>query len=332
MSWLSDDALARLRAAASAPDLAGTRYLLLGEVGRGGMSTVFLAQDPELGRRVALKVLDVPDESGELAERLVQEAQVLARLEHPGIAPVHEVGRLADGRVFYAMKYVEGPRLDAYAASGASISDRLRAFQRIAEAVAFAHDRGVLHRDLKPENVMVGPFGEVLVMDWGLAKVLARPAAEERAGMAGIAPALRSPQSTTTGHGAVLGTPGYMSPEQARGAIAEIDARSDVFALGAVLRFLLAGSAPDAAAPSSPPKPLLAICAKAMHDDKEQRYPSALALNADVARYLDGSRVEAHPEGLAHKAARVYRNHKIAFWLIVGYLVVRGSVLLVTGR
>jgi len=335
MSWLSDDALARLRAAASAPDLAGTRYTLLGEVGRGGMSTVFLVEDATLGRRVALKVLDVPDETGDLAERLVREAQVLARLEHPGIAPVHEVGKLRDGRVFYSMKYVEGPRLDAYARSGASIGDRLRAFQRIAEAVAFAHDRGVLHRDLKPENVMVGPFGEVLVMDWGLAKVLARPDVELPGATVARAVALRSPQSVETGHGAVLGTPGYMSPEQERGAVAEIDARADVYALGAVLWFLLAGRPParDVRTGASEfPKPLAAICAKAMQEKKEDRYPTALALNADVARYLDGSRVEAHSEGLAHKAARLYRKHKIAFWLIVGYLAVRGSVLLFTGR
>jgi serine/threonine protein kinase len=309
MSWISDDALGRLRSAASAPDLSGTRYRLLEEIGRGGMCTVFLAEDPPLGRRVALKVLDVPDASGDLGRRLAREAGILARLEHPGIAPVHDVGRLPDGRVFYAMKFVEGPRLDAFAASNPALPERLRVFQRIVEAVAFAHDRGVLHRDLKPENIMVGPFGEVLVMDWGLAKALEGDAAvgEDPSSEAGV----------------VLGTPGYMAPEQERGEVEALDARSDVYALGAVLHFLLAEKAP---------RPLLAVCAKAMAEDKRDRYPGALALHDEIARYLDGRRVEAHPENLPQLAARLYARHKVAFWLIVAYLVVRGSVLFFTGR
>src|SRR5262249_14401960 len=134
---------------------------------------VYSAQDETLERRVALKVLEVPGSESELASRLMREARVLALLEHPGIVPVHDVGTLADGRVFYTMKFVEGQRLDQYIATVASVPDRLRIFLRICEAVAFAHARGVLHRDLKPANMMVGPFGEVLVMDWGLAKILA---------------------------------------------------------------------------------------------------------------------------------------------------------------
>jgi serine/threonine protein kinase len=308
MSWLSDDALSRLRTAASAPDLSGTRYRLLEEIGRGGLCTVFLAHDPTLERRVALKVLDVPDASGELASRLTQEARILARLEHPGIAPVHEVGRLPDGRVFYAMKFVEGPRLDAFAASKATLPERLRVFQRIVEAVAFAHDRGVLHRDLKPENVMVGPFGEVLVMDWGLARALEG-----------------TPQEA---HGAVLGTPGYMAPEQERGELSRLDERSDVYALGAVLSFLLTRGAP----PGGVPEPLVAVSAKAMAREQRDRYAGALALNAEIARYLDGRRVEAHPETLLQMAARLYTRHKAAVWLIAAYLVARGSLLFFAGR
>jgi serine/threonine protein kinase len=302
MSWLSDDALSRLREAVSAPDLTGTRYRLLGEIGRGGMSTVFLAEDANLGRRVAIKVLDVPDPSGDLAARLTREARVLARLEHPGIAPVHDVGRLPDGRVFYAMRFVEGTRLDAFAASGASRSDRLRLFARIVDAVAFAHDRGVLHRDLKPENVMVGPFGEVLVMDWGLARALGDPPDPE---------------------GAVLGTPGYMAPEQARGE--PVDARADVFALGAILERLLAP-------PGDVPRALRAIVARAKAAVPGDRYASALELGADVARFMDGRRVEAYPEGPLRRAARLYSRHRVAVWLIVAYLVVRGSILFFTRR
>src|ERR1700730_18563783 len=173
MKFLSDKALDRLRDAADLPNLAGTRYSLIERVARGGMGVVYAAQDEKLGRRGALKVLDTPDRGAEMARRLIREAQVLARLEHPGIVPVHDVGTLEDGRVFYTMKFVEGQRLDKYVPSVESGSDRLRMFLRICDAVAFAHARGVLHRDLKPANVMVGPFGEVLVLDWGLAKILA---------------------------------------------------------------------------------------------------------------------------------------------------------------
>ena len=173
MTHLDDGALAHLRRALREPDLSGTRYELVGVAGTGGMGTVYVVQDSELGRRVALKVLDVQD--AEVEDRLRREARVLARLEHPGIVPVHDVGRLSDGRAFYTMKLVEGERLDLYAQREVSLLERLRVFLRIAEAVAFAHARGVLHRDLKPQNVMIGSFGEVLVLDWGLAKVSASP-------------------------------------------------------------------------------------------------------------------------------------------------------------
>jgi serine/threonine protein kinase len=325
MSGLSDDAVARLRAAASAPDLSATGYRLIEEIGRGGMCTVFLAEDSVLGRRVALKVLDVPDEDGDLARRLVQEAKVLARLEHPGIAPVHDVGRLPDDRTYYAMKYVEGPRLDAFAATAATLPERLRVFQRIVEAVAFAHDRGILHRDLKPENIMVGPFGQVLVMDWGLAKVLGASAAERSASPAGAAPEPAGARRHT-GHGAVLGTPGYMAPEQLRGEIDTLDERADVYALGAVLRFLLGPPVADV------PKPLLAIVAKATAADPRDRYAGAAELDAEISRCLDGRRVEAYPERLPERALRLYGRHKAAFWLIVTYLLVRGSILFFAGR
>src|SRR5271154_6365998 len=154
MNWLSDDAVARLQLASALPDLGGTRYRLVERVGSGGMGTVYLAEDSILRRRVALKILDLPDERGDLSVRLLREAHILARLEHPGIVPVHDAGTLADGRGFYAMKFVEGERLDALVGRMVPIPERLRIFQRICEAVAFAHAHGILHRDLKPENVM----------------------------------------------------------------------------------------------------------------------------------------------------------------------------------
>src|SRR5947209_16850963 len=172
MNFLSDQALKRLRDGAEMPDLAGTRYRLLERIARGGMGVVYTAEDENLRRRVALKVLDIPGTDGDLRNRLIREARVLATLEHPGIVPVHDVGTLADGRVFYTMKFVEGNRLDKFIAAVNSVPDRLRLFLRICDPVGFAHALGVVHRDLKPANIMVGSFGEVLVMDWGLAKIL----------------------------------------------------------------------------------------------------------------------------------------------------------------
>jgi eukaryotic-like serine/threonine-protein kinase len=247
MNWLSDQAVSRLQAASALPDLGGTRYRLVKRIGRGGMGAVYLAEDSVLGRRVALKVLDVPGEDGELTARLLREAHILARLEHPGIVPVHDAGTLADGRVFYAMKYVEGERLDRLAQGTASLPERLRLFQRICEAVGFAHARGILHRDLKPENVMVGPFGEVLVMDWGIAKILrgARESGDgEKSGSDdSSARAFRCEVAIETEHGSILGTPGYMAPEQARGDVEHLDERAQLLGIviGSTVKGLIAG-------------------------------------------------------------------------------------------
>lgn len=196
---LSDRVVDHLRRVAALPDLAGTRYELDAEIGRGGMGVVYAARDRELDRRVALKVLD---------SAIDGEAQLIARLEHPAIVPVYEAGCLPDGRSWYAMKLVSGSRLDHFLAGGPSLPERLRLFRRISEAVAFAHTRGAIHRDLKPQNVMVGQFGEVYVMDWGVA--------------------------------AVAGTPAFRAPEEL------MDFRSDIYALGALLACALPASAPPA--------------------------------------------------------------------------------------
>jgi eukaryotic-like serine/threonine-protein kinase len=194
---LSDSILDHLRQVVDLPDLSETRYTVESEIGRGGMGIVYAAHDRDLDRRVALKVVDAA---------LSAEARLIARLEHPAIVPVYESGALPDGRVFYAMKLVAGARLDAYLASGPPLAERLRIVQRVGEALGFAHSLGVPHRDLKPQNVMVGAFGEVYVMDWGVE--------------------------------AVAGTPAFRAPEGAR------DACSDIYSLGALLLFTLGQPAP----------------------------------------------------------------------------------------
>src|SRR5579862_8899920 len=325
MNWLSDEAIARLQAASALPDLAGTRYRLIERVGSGGMGTVYLAEDSVLGRRVALKVIDLPELRADLSARLLREAQILARLEHPGIVPVRDAGTLPDGRVFYAMKFVEGERLDMLAKRIEALPDRLRVFQRICEAVAFAHARGILHRDLKPENIMVGPFGEVLVMDWGVAKILREHPAPpgDRAGIpvenSQNAPAETKPLKTA--HGRVLGTAGYMAPEQARGEIDRLDERADIYSLGAILQFLLSGKKPA-------PNAVLAISQKAMAEDRANRYASVSDLASDTARYLDGSPVSAYPENVFQKAARWATRYRVAIGLVLAYLLVRALLLL----
>jgi len=341
VKFLSDKALERLREGADTPDLAGTRYRLLERIARGGMGVVYAAEDQTLARRVALKVLDVPIPGGVLAHRLNREARVLARLEHPGIVPVHDVGTLADGRVFYTMKFVEGQRLDQHIQTVPSLPDRLRLFLRICDAVAFAHDRGVLHRDLKPANVMVGAFGEVLVMDWGLAKILrdsvpaANPADPDatifQSPNAQPAEPDATPATAVTGHGTILGTPGYMSPEQARGDIAQLDQRSDIFSLGALLCFLAAAPG-QAVPPMRKDKSLDAICAKATAAAPTERYSSVGELSADVSRYLDGLPVSARRETIPEKVARFYRRHSVPILLIAAYLVMRVLLLIFSRR
>jgi serine/threonine protein kinase len=322
MSPLSDKVVASLKNAMQQPDLSGTRYKVVHYLARGGMGSVWLAEDEVLGRRVALKVLDLVPPADDMPARLVQEAHVLARLEHPGIVPVHEAGTLPDGRAYYCMKYVEGKTLEQ-ALAGKSVADRLRLLQRIAEPVEFAHAAGFIHRDLKPENIMLGAFGEVLVMDWGLAKLCGSDRAEvvsQRVDASPPGPARLS----ETQQGSVLGTPGYMSPEQMRGDRG-IDHRSDIFSLGAILWFMLAGSSPagKGSAIVSVPKALHAICNKAMAADPGDRYQSARDMMADVAHYLDGEPVSAYPEGLMDRGRRIVARHHVAVILVAVYLLMR---------
>src|SRR5438874_1186081 len=167
MQFLSDRALNDLQRVGQLPDLSGTRYELGEELGRGGIGVVYAARDARLDRYIAIKVID-PDLRPVHAGDAMEQAKILARLEHPGIIPIYYCGGLPDGRLYYAMRLVRGERLDTFLARENSLLDRLRLFQKICDAVAFAHNSGIIHRDLKPQNVMVGGFGEVFVIDWGV--------------------------------------------------------------------------------------------------------------------------------------------------------------------
>jgi serine/threonine-protein kinase len=348
VTWLSDAAVDRLRAAADWPDLAGMRYDVLEVIGRGGMGSVYLAHDRELDRPVALKVLAAAAAGPAAAARMLKEARIIARLEHPGIVPVHDVGTLPDGRVFYAMKRVEGRRLDQLVAEGRPLAELLPAFERVCESVAFAHAHGVIHRDLKPENVMLGAFGEALVMDWGVAKLAG----------AGQEPEPLVPSGAPgTAHGTILGTPGYMAPEQARGDVAGTDVRADVYALGAILHFILLGRPPfrgrfgsevttrtqSGAEPASAaveslraerpdvPRALEAVCLKALALDPARRYASALELAGEVHRFLAEGATAAYREGPLERAGRFVRRHRTPIALVLAYVVMRGLLIVFSG-
>jgi tetratricopeptide (TPR) repeat protein/tRNA A-37 threonylcarbamoyl transferase component Bud32 len=228
------------------------RYELLDEIAQGGMGIVYRATDSALGREVAVKVLRdrfAPDSSA--ARRFVDEARIAGQLQHPCIPAIHDVGAGPDGRPFLAMKLIKGLTLDELLRSrpdpGADRGRFVAVFEQVCQAIAFAHAHQVIHRDLKPPNVMVGAFGEVQVMDWGLAKVLganARATAAEDETLATEIRSLREFEGGETQAGSVLGTPAYMPPEQAAGAVDQIDERSDVFGLGAILAVILTGRPP----------------------------------------------------------------------------------------
>jgi eukaryotic-like serine/threonine-protein kinase len=317
---LSDRAVDHLRQVIGTPDFSATKYALVEAIGHGGMGTVYRAQDRELGRDVAIKVVDATGDEMELGTRLTREAQTLAALEHPGIVPVHDVGVLPDGRTFYVMKLVRGMRLDAWARESRPLTDRLRVVERLCEAVSFAHAHGVIHRDLKPANIMVGAFGEVLVLDWGVAKRIGDRVSgvgDRKPGTGHGGPGT----SDSTAHGTVLGTPGYMAPEQAAGDVDRVDHRADVFALGAILRDVTSGE-------SALPRALQAVIAKAMAIDPDARYGDVSALAADLASYREGAAVSAYREGVVARAARLARRYRTPLVLILAYLIMR-IVLLV---
>jgi serine/threonine-protein kinase len=293
-----------------APGGSAGRYLLFGEIARGGMGAVIRARDPDLGRDLALKVLlERHRNNPELIKRFLEEAQIGGQLQHPGIAPVHELGTFGDNRPFFAMKLVKGRTLAALLAGRKDPADELakylRMFEHVAQTVAYAHSRRVIHRDLKPSNVMVGSFGEVQVMDWGLAKVL------QRGGLADE-PSCRSAEESIieTGRsgsgadasraGSIFGTPAYMSREQALGDIDSLDERCDVFALGSILCEILTGL------PAYTGDSLNAILARARNAELGETFARLEASGADIElRVLARRCMAVELEGRARNASVV---------------------------
>ena len=291
---------------------------------RGGMGRIAKVRDKRLGRVVAIKELIAPDPV--LVERFKREIKITARLQHPSIVSIHEAGRWPSGEPFFAMKHVAGQSLKQAIEARATLDERLGLLASVialVDALAYAHDHGVIHRDLKPANVLVGEFGETVVIDWGLAKDLS--AGDDRDPLPALAAA-------TTAHvtvaGSVVGTPAYMSPEQARGD--DVDTRSDVYALGTILYTVLAGAPPyDGGTPvavvakvlDGPPVPigvrqpgvpddLQAIVARAMEREPGDRYPSAKELAADLKRFQTGQLVATHKYSRRELVARWLRRHR----------------------
>jgi len=324
--------------------VSGPRYRVLRPHARGGLGEVFIAEDMELGRHVALKEIQARyADHADSRTRFVLEAEITGGLEHPGIVPVYGLGAHPDGRPYYAMRFIQGESLreaitrfhDADAKPHAAkrqfeslpFRQLLSRFNGVCQAVAYAHSRGVIHRDLKPSNVMLGKFGETLVVDWGLAKTVGRheptPDGEQT-----LQPRSGS-DSSATEMGQALGTPAYMSPEQADGRLDRLGPPSDIYSLGATLYDLLTGRPPQTGdvveildrvrrgvfvpprdiCPSVP-KPLEAICLKAMSLDPAGRYPTADALAADLERWLADERVSAYREPIRVRLLRRMKRHR----------------------
>jgi serine/threonine-protein kinase len=318
------------------------RFHILRHHARGGLGEVFVARDEELKREVALKEIQERHSSNpDSRARFLLEAEVTGGLEHPGIVPVYGLGAYADGRPFYAMRLIRGSSLkDTFAQfhrekETLSVEQRtlrlrqlLGRFVDVCNVIAYAHSRGVLHRDLKPANIMLGKYGETLVVDWGLAKLLGR---EEAEATEGPLRAILSGDSTMTQTGQTLGTPAFMSPEQAAGELGRLGPRSDVYSLGATLYYLLTSQAPFAEGEVGEvlakvrqgdfrlprqvnrevPQALEAVCLRAMAHEPEQRYATSRELAEEIERWLADQPVAAYCERWTERLSRWTRRHQV---------------------
>lgn len=326
----------------------GSRFRVLRPHAKGGLGEVFVAQDDELNREVALKEIQPQHaDNTDSRSRFVLEAEVTGGLEHPGIVPVYGLGQYGDGRPYYAMRFIRGDSLKEAIerfhggdkpdmAAGEHVGydsvefrKLLGRFVDVCNAIQYAHSRGVLHRDLKPGNIMLGKYGETLVVDWGLAKLQGRDDETKVEGETTLQASSGSGSSPTQ-FGSAIGTPAYMPPEQAAGKLDELGPESDVYSLGATLCHLLTGKSPvtgkslgellkkvqqgDIPAPRqvnpTVPKPLDAICLRAMAMRPQDRYASPQELADDVERFLADEPVTAHIEPLVVRARRLVRKHQ----------------------
>lgn len=341
---------------------ASVRYQFLRPHARGGLGEVAVARDNELNREVALKQIQAHfADDAHARQRFLLEAEVTGGLEHPGVVPVYGLGSYGDGRPYYAMRFIRGQSLKQAAdefhrqfdksgrgkGRGLAIRKLLDRFVSVCQTMEYAHSRGVLHRDLKPENIMLGPYGETLIVDWGLAKAAGQQIVELDLAEPTLRPSSGS-GSAPTEMGSVIGTPAYMSPEQAIGRIDQFGPASDVYSLGATLYYLLCGMPPFGAVASpqtkpdvgrileqvargdfekprevvpSLPKPLAAICLKAMARTPSERYASPMAMGDDLQRFLADEPVTAYAEPWWTQSQRWLRQHQTLATTLVALIV-----------